>query len=151
MATNTLLETELDQLFLSDGTEGSGRFKFMCCVESFEAQVQRNFTERMVRDCDDPAAKPVRKSTPGGFTGSYTLTGHVAQSNAMYRALLAAAEAGTRVEMQHKKDLSGANGGGAYVFFAYAENFNESAPNEGAVTFTCTVRVDGARTWTAAS
>lgn len=151
MATNTLLETELDQLFLSDGTSGSGRFKFMCYVESFEAPEQRNFTERMVRDCDDPAKKPVRKSTPGAFSASYSLTGHVAQSNAMFRAFKDAVRTGARIEMQHKKDLSGANGGGADVFFAYVESLTESAPNEGTVTFTATVRVDGDKTWTAAA
>jgi hypothetical protein len=151
MGTNTLLETELDQLFLSDGSEGAGRFKFMCYVENFEAQDQRNFTERMVRDCDDPAAKPVRKSTPGAYSGSYSLTGHVARANAMYRALKDAVKNGTRIEMQHKWDLSGANGGGADVFYAYVENHTESAPNEGTVTFTATVRVDGAKAFTAAA
>lgn len=151
MATNTLLETELDQLFLSDGTGGAGRFKFMCYVESFEAQEQRNFTERMVRDCDAPATKPVRISTPGAYVASYSMTGHVARSNAMFRTFKNAARNGTRIEMQHKYDLSGANGGGADVFFAYIENFTESAPNEGTVTFTCTVRVDGPKTFTAAA
>ncbi|KAF0121875.1 MAG: hypothetical protein FD152_3725 [Xanthobacteraceae bacterium] len=151
MTTNTLIETELHQLFLSDGTEGAGRFKFMCYVETFEFNETRNFTERMVRDCNDPPAKPVRKSTPGAYVFNVPMTGHAAQSNAMYRTFKDAIRTGARIELQRKIDLSAANGGGADVFFAYVENFNESMPNEGVVTWTATVRGEDKPVWTAAA
>ncbi len=151
MATNTLIDTELHQLFLSDGTEGAGRFKFMCYVETFEFAESRNFSERMVRDCDQPAKKPVRKSTPGAYSFSVPVTGHAAQANAMYRTFKAAIRSGERIELQRKIDLSSANGGGADVFFAYLENFTESAPNEGTVTWTATMRGEDEPVWTPAA
>jgi hypothetical protein len=151
MTTNTLIETESHQLFLSDGTEGAGRFKFMCYVETFEFNESRNFSERMVRDCDAPGDKPVRKSIPGGYSFSVPVTGHAAQANAMYRTFKAAIRSGAKIELQRKIDLSAANGGGADVLFSYLENFNESAPNEGVVTWTATIRGEDEPVWTPAA
>jgi hypothetical protein len=131
--------------------DDADRFKFLCVVSNFTATEGRACSERRVRNCDDPKAAPVRKSAPGAWSGSYNLSGVASPGNPRFRALKMAARNGTLCEFQDKDDLVASAGGGADVFNAYVENWQDDAPETGFVSFSCVLRVDDAKAWTAAA
>lgn len=133
------------------GPADPARFRFLCVVTNFTASEGRAFAERMVRSCDDPRAAPTRLSSPGAWSGSYNLSGIASPGNAQFRALKMAARTGTLCEFQDKDDLVAAAGGGADIFLAYVENWQDEMPETGFVSFSCALRVDGAKAWTPAA
>lgn len=127
------------------------RFKFLCVVTSFTMAEGRQFAERMVRSCDNPKAAPVRKSAPGAWTGSYNLSGIASPGNPQFQAMRMANRTGTLCEFQDKDDLVAAAGGGADVFMSFIEGWQQEAGETGFVSFSCTLRVDGAKEWAPAA
>ncbi|WP_439572634.1 hypothetical protein [Phreatobacter sp.] len=134
-----------------NAADASGRFKFLCFVTSCEAQEQRSFQERRVRDCDVPSAKPVTQVTSGSYSANYSLTGFASPARLTWKLLRNAIRSGRRLEFQDKDDMLAKAGGGADVFLAYMENLGTSMPDEGTVGFTATLKVDGAKAWAPAA
>jgi hypothetical protein len=133
------------------GAADPDRFRFLCVVTNFTSTDGRSYAERMVRDCDNPAAAPVRVSFANAYSGSYNLSGIASPGNDQYVRMKNAARSGELLEFQDKDDMAVSAGGGADVFRAYVENFQVEMPEQGVVSFTCALRVDGAKAWTPAA
>lgn len=83
---------------------------------------------------------------PGSYSATKTLVGVAVPSNAQYQAMKDV-RTGARMEFMDKIDLAAGSGGGADTFWGYVTSFNEGTPEEGAVTFTATVTIDGVPVW----
>lgn len=152
MALPTMLPIEKRQFHVSDGvTSGTGRFKFACFVKSFDSPEQRALITHKLRDCADADAPPADSHLPGSYSATKTLTGVAVPSNAQYQAMKDAVRSGARMEFMDKIDLAAEAGGGADTFWGYVTSFNEGTPEEGAVTFTATVTIDGVPSWAPAA
>lgn len=151
MALPVMVPIEKHHFLVSDGSAGATRFKFACFVKSFENSNQRALITHKLRDCADPSKPPADAHMPGSFSATYTLNGVAVPSNAQYLAMKEANRTGEKMEFQDKYDLLAADGGGADVFWGYVTGFNASTPEEGTVTFTATIAVDGVPVWTPAA
>lgn len=151
MAQPEMVPIEKHHFLISDGTAGATRFKFACFVKSFDNPEARALITHKLRDCTNPSKPPADAHMPGSFSATYTLNGVAVPSNPQYLALKDAVRTGVKIEFQDKYDLPVADGGGADVGWGYVTNFNPSTPEEGAVTFTATITVDGVPVWTPAA
>lgn len=147
MALPQTVAIEKRELCISDGTSGAGRFKFACFVKSFDSAEQRALITHKLRDCADPSKPPADSHSPGSYSHTKSLVGVAALGHPQYQALKDAMRTGARLELMDKINLAAADGGGADTFWAYITALNEGTPEEGVITFTATVTVDGMPTW----
>lgn len=147
MALAPTIPIEKRELCISDGTAGTTRFKFACFVKSFDSAEQRALITHKLRDCAAPSNPPADSHTPGSYSHTKNLVGVASRANPQYQALRAAMRSGARLEMMDKINLPAADGGGADTFWGYVTNLSEGTPEEGVITFTATVTVDGMPVW----
>ncbi|WP_424360250.1 phage tail tube protein [Methylocystis parvus] len=98
-------------LLVGDGATPTEAFTFACILTTIDSDHGAEVEDAMAPDCDDPTAIPTRTSTVKMLTWDITASGLVDPTKAPYVQLRTAFRSGAPINLQLKKNLTGANGG----------------------------------------
>lgn len=136
---NVLHATKL-RVYVSDGTSGEGRWKFLCTADSKTLEQAINFEEAYLPDCADPDAVPARTSRPTGERWDAKLDGKLDPLQAAWVALKTHFDARTQAEIKVSETEVGAE---SVTGFAWVESLTKAAAAGGFATFSTALRGEG--------
>lgn len=141
---NVLHATKL-RVYISDGTSGDTRWKFLCTADSKTLEQAINFEEAFLPDCADPDAVPARTSRPTGERWDAKLDGKLDPTQTAWVALKDGFDAREQVEIKVTETVVGAE---SMTGFAWVESLTKAAAAGGFATFSCALRGEGRLTRT---
>lgn len=136
-------------VLVGDGATPTETFSFLCNATTVDSKHASDIEDAPVLDCADPTAPAVRASVVKMLTWDLTLSGLCDPSKPPYQRLVTAWRAGSSVNVQLKRDLTGANGGDTESGAFLVANWQESKADNGLVKATFELRGAGAPTVTA--
>ena len=131
------------KIWVSDGTTGDGRWKYLCLLEQRTFARENQTDEKYLGDCADDDAVPQRKVFATGQKWSVNGTGVVDTANAGYLALRTQFEAASEIEIKIAEAVSG---GQTYTGFALPTTMTVAGGMAGAATLTIALEGSGALT-----
>lgn len=98
-------------LLVGDGATPTEVFTFACIFNSIDSNKTADTEDAMILDCDDPTLLPARTTTVKMINWDIEGSGLLDPSKTGYTRLRTQFLAGDPVNLQLKKNLTGANGG----------------------------------------